>query len=265
MPTENYNNKNRSKKEYLKKRNIKEYRRISKNGIIVMVIVMAIFALFANNPSGYTLYERISGKATKMVHSSLTIEQASDIKVLIDPGHGGFDNGATTKYVDKTESELNLMVSQKLKEELEGVGFQVEMTRTDSEALGNTKNSDMAKRKAMIFESDADIIVSIHMNTHQDKSVNGPIVFYMPGSSKGNELASLVQASMNNELNPKSPKSPQAQNFLVLRSGNMPGILIECGFISNKDEAYKLGKESYQKKMVQSISWGIMDYFAKRA
>lgn len=260
------NNLNKNNKEYKNPRSIKEYRHFNKKGIIVMIFVLLIGAYFIKDSNGNNIYSKVFGTANhKAVHSSMTREQASQIKVLIDAGHGGFDNGATSSFVKKTESQLNLEVSQKLKEQLEEIGFKVDMTRTDNNALDSTKNGDMEKRKSIIYNSDADVLVSIHMNTHQDSKVNGPIVFYMPGSTNGNKLASIIQESMNSELKPKNPKSPQSQNFLVLRSGKMPGILVECGFITNKDEAGKLASDAYQKRMVQSISFGIMDYFAERA
>lgn len=270
MPTENKKVNDRIKKKtkeqkYFGVNVLKPFRRFRKNGVIIMFVIMGFYALFVSKPSGYTFFEGMMGKATKMAHSTMTVEQASDIKILIDAGHGGFDNGAVSDYTNKTESQLNLEVAQKLKEELKQVGFQVEMTRDDSSALGDDKNSDMKNREALIYKSKADLLVSVHMNTHQDKSVNGPIVFYMPGSNRGNEVAALVQESMNDELDPKSPKNAQAQNFMVLRAGNMPGILVECGFISNRDEAGKLSKDYYQKRIAKSISWGIIDYFAESA
>ena len=254
----NFNNKPKSK------RDVKQYRRINKNGILVMVVVVFLFFLFNKNPAGYSMFDKLTGRYSRPVHSTLTKEQASKITVLIDAGHGGFDNGATSDYVGKTEAALNLEVAKRLEKELKEIGFVVEMIRDDENAVGENKNDDMKNRQDKINKSNADILVSIHMNTHQDKDVNGPIVFYMPGSNNGSNLAGLVQDSMNSELRPDSPKSPQSKNFLVLRSGDMPAILVECGFITNKKEARKLESSAYQIRIAQSISWGIMDYFAQK-
>lgn len=256
----------KNRRENTKKRNVKKYRRINLGGIIIFLLVIAVSLLFIKDDSGNNVWSKLGhGNSSNVVHASFTKEQAQNIKILIDAGHGGFDDGATSPFIDKKESVLNLEVANALKQELTDIGFKVEMTRKDSNALGATKNEDMKARQEMIYNSDADIVISVHMNTHDDRSVNGPIVFHMPGSTKGLQLSKMIQASMNEELKPKSPKSPQSQNFLVLRSGNMPCVLIECGFLTNKDEAAKLGSSAYHKRIAQSVSWGIMDYFAQGA
>lgn len=257
--------KNKKEDNNEKSRSVKQYRRgINRGAVLVFIIVAAIGLLFIKDSSGKNLIEKFSSGGSES-HAVLSKKEAGQIKVLIDAGHGGFDNGAKSDYTDKSESELNLQMSNALKEQMESVGFQVEMTRNDSNALGSTKNEDMKNRQDMIYKSDADIVLSVHMNTHQDRSVNGPIVFFMPGSVKGKTLADDIQASMNEELKPKNPKSTQSQNFLVLRSGNMPCVLIECGFLTNKEEGTNLGKSAYQKRVAQSVTWGIMDYFAKES
>lgn len=187
-------------------------------------------------------------------------DEASKFEILIDAGHGGFDNGALATFEDKHEAQLNLEIALKLKVELEKIGYRVSLTREDKDALSATKNGDMARRKAIINNSNADMLVSIHMNSNKDSSISGPICYFMPGSISGEELAKEIQNTMNDDLSPKKPKKIQSQNYFVLRAGNMPSVLVECGFISNKAEEKKLNNKSYQDKIAKAIAKGISNY-----
>ncbi len=148
-----------------------------------------------------------------------------------------------------------------LKDELESMDIEVELTRSDENALGENKDEDMAARQDMIYNSDADIMISIHCNSNEDSSVNGPINYFMPGSTQGEILAKNIQEQMNEDLDPEDPKEAQSTNFFVLRSGNMPSVLVETGFLSNEEEAEKLSDESYQEDIVKAISFGVVEYF----
>jgi N-acetylmuramoyl-L-alanine amidase len=181
--------------------------------------------------------------------------------VVLDPGHGGFDIGATGSS-GVFEDDLNLKVANRLKDDLEEEGIDVLMTRPDENALADTKDGDMAKRRQIITDSGSDIVVSIHMNWFEDAATNGPIVLYMPGSEQGQKLASSVQESINSNLKPKtSCKSRTDGTLYILKSGNQPCILVECGFISNPDEEASLKSKGYQEDLAESISRGILDYF----
>ena len=191
---------------------------------------------------------------------AISKDEASKFKILIDAGHGGFDNGALAKFEDKHEAQLNLEIALKLKVELENIGYSVSLTREDENALSATKNGDMARRKAIIKDSNADMLVSIHMNSNKDSSISGPICYFMPGSISGEELAKEIQNTLNDDLSPKKPKKIQSQNYFVLRAGDMPSVLVECGFISNKAEEKKLNNKSYQDKIAKAVAKGISNY-----
>ena len=193
-----------------------------------------------------------------------TVEQAVKILegrlIVIDAGHGGFDPGAIG--VDGTyESELNLEIAKSLKTELESYGAQIIMTRSDGNALADSKQTDMAERRRIIEESGSDIVISIHMNSHEDSSISGPLVLFMPNSENGKKLADTVQESLNDEL--AAEGMARSDNLYILRSGNQPCILIECGYISNASEESMLKRQDYQLKVVKSICEGIEKYFAE--
>jgi len=177
--------------------------------------------------------------------------------IVLDAGHGGFDPG-TAGVSGTREDVLNLEITQRLKNLLEQDGVRVIMTREDENALASNKDDDMAARSRIIEQSGADIVVSIHMNWYEDPDMSGPTVLFIPGSTDGRRLAEVVQDSMNTELN--ADGIARSEDFLVLRSGDQPSIMVECGYISNAEEEAKLKQADYQQKVAEAIYEGIQEY-----
>lgn len=182
--------------------------------------------------------------------SAVTLEGKS---IVIDAGHGGFDPGAMGASGVR-EDELNLKVAQYLKSELESLSAQVIMTRGDADAIAKTKDEDMAERRRIIEDSGSDIVISIHMNSHTDPSTSGPLVLFMPGSSKGQKLADTIMDCMNDAL--KADGKTRSDNLYILKSGNQPCVLVECGYLSNATEEAALKRSDYQKKIAAAICKG---------
>lgn len=177
--------------------------------------------------------------------------------ILLDAGHGGFDPG-TIGVTDIHEAVLNLQITKRLKTVLEQNGLRVIMTREDEDALAGTKDEDMETRRRMIKESGADIVVSIHMNWYKDPKISGPTVLFMPGSVQGEQLAKSVRDTMNTGLN--TDGIIRSEDFFVLRCGDQPSIMVECGYISNAAEESKLKQGDYQQQVAEAICEGIQDY-----
>jgi len=180
--------------------------------------------------------------------------------VLIDPGHGGFDVGAIGANGSE-EDKLNLSVALALQEALAERDIPAVLTRTGHDALGQSKEEDMQARADMIKTSSAAVLVSIHMNSFpDDPTVFGPQVFYQRSSSVGEGFASALQPFLNDCSG--GSRKPAAQGLMVLRAaeGVLPGVLVECGFISNPEEEEKLNDPAYQKKLAQAIAEGIAGY-----
>jgi N-acetylmuramoyl-L-alanine amidase len=193
--------------------------------------------------------------------SSAASHALSGRLVVVDAGHGGFDPGASG--VDGTrEDELNLKVAEYLKAALELHGAQAILTRRDENALAGTKEEDMAERRRIITESQSDIVVSIHMNSYTDESVSGPLVLFMKGSSRGERLAKCVQNNMIDLLKPDRKNSARADDLYILRSGNQPCVIVECGYLSNEKEMQRLKSADYQQQLADAICQGVIDYFS---
>ena len=189
--------------------------------------------------------------------------------IVIDPGHGGVDPGMLG--VNNTvEKEINLAVSYMLKEELEAKGMKVVLTRTTDAGLyeesdSNKKIADMKKRCSIISENKADIVVSIHQNSFSDSAVCGAQVFYYKHSEKGKQLAQCIQDSMKNNLDETNNRRVKANDsYYMLIHTPCPTVIVECGFITNYDEAELLVSEEYQKKDSKAIAeWG-MEYLEQK-
>ena len=197
-------------------------------------------------------------------------EQAEKIKILIDPGHGGIDQGASGD-MKIGEAPINLAISKKLMNFLEGSGFIVEMTRYDdnglyselSDTIRAKKSEDLKNRVELINNSEADLTVSIHLNSFPEKQYYGAHVFYQ----KSNELttkiaADIIQDSMKNILDKNNKRVPQIKrNIRIMDDTTVPVVLIECGFLSNNAEEKKLISDDYQEKAAWAIYSGILRYF----
>ena len=184
------------------------------------------------------------------------------ITVCLDPGHGGYDGGAVGRSSGVMEKHLNLQVAVKLQKLLRDSGAQVILTRETDTALAD--EGEMRKRRDLKARVDqakaADVFISLHMNEYADASQSGPQVFYTKGDENSRLLAGAVQAAMNEALSPARRRSANTGDYYVLREQQIPSVLVECGFLSNKAEEQKLQTEDYQWAVAQSIHAGVCEY-----
>lgn len=174
--------------------------------------------------------------------------------IVLDPGHGGNDNGATGSSFATLEKTINLQVALMLRNQLESAGAKVIMTRADDSRLTLQQRVDIA------VQNKADIFVSIHHNTHPNSETNGTIVFYY-SNGNSSKLASLVQNEIVKTANYKDLNA-RFGNYFVLRENPIPSILVEIGFLSNYNEEIRLRSEKQQQLAAEGIYKGIVQYFS---
>ncbi len=185
---------------------------------------------------------------------------ASKKVIVIDAGHGGFDPGKVGQN-DVYEKDINLAIAKKLQAYFEQSGATVIMTRTNEGAIASTKNDDMRLRKEIINKAKADLVISIHQNSFEDKQVMGAQVFYY-NSDKSEMLANQIQEEMNVELNTKKAKNASVNDsYYILKATNIPAVICECGFLSNSEEGQLLVTSEYQERVAWSIYVGTINYF----
>ena len=184
-----------------------------------------------------------------------------DARIVLDAGHGGWDPGK--KGTDgANEKELNLAVVGKLAEYLEQGGAEVILTRESDDALGEGKRTDMAERRRIANESGADILVSIHQNAFPSAKVRGAQVFYHNSSGNGKVLAECVQESLRHRVDGSNNRqAKENKDYYILRTTEIPAVIVECGFLSNAEEEKLLNDATYQEKLAWAIYCGILDYF----
>lgn len=180
--------------------------------------------------------------------------------IVIDAGHGGIDGGATS-CTGVLESHLNLEIALRLEDVFHFLGYETVMIRRTDESIyteGSTiaaqKVSDLKERVRIANETPDAILISIHQNTFSDGKYHGAQVFHS-GGEFSRQLAKTVQQNMISILNPDSQrKSKPAKGVYLMDNIQCPGILIECGFLTNPQEEANLRNADYQKEMCGVIA-----------
>lgn len=178
--------------------------------------------------------------------------------IVVDPGHGGHNPGAVANGIH--EADVNLAVSLQLKDRLERAGAEVVMTRQTDRSVANADSSlgqELQARLDIAEKNKADLFVSLHSNSNQDKNIAGAMTFYP--QDRSSQLALDVQRALIDQTG-ATDKGVAPATFYVLRNASMPSILVEMGFVTNPQEAGSLNDYSYQGKLSQGIFNGIVRY-----
>lgn len=189
--------------------------------------------------------------------------QTGDVCIVVDAGHGGDDPGKIG-ITDVKEKEINLKIAKELEKLLKKEGIKVVMTRKDDGGLyeqssANKKVEDMRKRCEIITEANPVFTVSIHQNSYPDESVKGAQVFYYGQSQEGKKLAEALQNVLVQQLDPQNHRQAKAnESYFLLKKTPSPTVIVECGFLSNYEEAKLLETEEYQKKVAEAVKTGIL-------
>ena len=188
--------------------------------------------------------------------------------VLIDPGHGGADGGASSDS-GILEKDINLQISEKLFAILKMLGIRCELTRTadtmlDGGASSHKKMHDLKNRVLASEKYENCVFVSIHQNKFPQKKYTGTQVYYSKNDPSSEILAGLIQSSVRENVQPDNTRQTKkaTSSIYVLDRITCPAVLTECGFLSNDGEAQKLSEQSYQKQLACAITAGIVKFLA---
>ncbi len=187
-----------------------------------------------------------------------------DTIIMVDPGHGGRDSG--TYYGDILEKDINLEIAKELEKELTKYGAIVYMTRKRDVDLSSIydsakKRGDLYRRLLLIKEKNCDLYISIHINWYDDSTLKGAEVLYNSINKENKVLAQSIMNRFKKDLN--SNRNIKTTDLYMYRNTTTPGVLVECGYLSNPVERTLLQEEEYQKKLAQSITNGIINYLKK--
>ena len=192
------------------------------------------------------------------LHQQRAVER--EHRIVIDAGHGGIDGGATS-CTGVLESHINLEIALRLEDVFHLLGYDTVMIRRTDESIytqGNTiasqKVSDLKERVRIANETPGAILISLHQNTFSDSRYKGAQVFYS-GNDKSRSIAQSMQQNLIQILNPGSQrKAKSAKGVYLMEHITCPGVLIECGFLTNQEEEALLRSKDYQIKLCAVIA-----------
>lgn len=188
--------------------------------------------------------------------------------IIIDAGHGGEDGGASANGV--CEKDINLEIALKLQNLFTNAGINTIMTRSEDVALSDEdiktvrerKKSDLKNRLSIINSADNNILISIHQNKFSQEKYYGTQIFYSKNNEKSLKLAERIRTSIVDSLQPdnKRETKPADSGIYILNNTGNIAVLIECGFLSNTEEATKLKTEDYQQELALAIFKGFATF-----
>ncbi len=186
--------------------------------------------------------------------------------IVIDAGHGGIDAGVRGKKSGVKESDINLSISRELAGFFSKAGFNTVLTRKSQAGLYGLptkgfKLRDMQKRRQIIQECGADMVISVHQNFYSDTSRRGAQVFFNKESQSGKQLAVCIQQSLNSMEGAAEKNSPLIGDYYMLECTDSPSVIVECGFLSNESDEALLSDEEYRTQIAYAIFSGAITYF----
>lgn len=220
-----------------------------KNRALIVVFILGVF--FTSFYAG--IVRQVSSKSNGIV-------------IVLDAGHGGRDGGSVG--VNGTiESEINLEYVCLLKDKLADLGYKVILTRKNDQGLydsfaQNKKLSDMNTRMEIIKNNNPNLVISLHMNSFNDKSVKGANTFYKVDDEASKKCADLVQKSLYVNCGARNEQA-KTGDYFMLNCSYYTSILIECGFLSNPDEEKLLNSVEYKDRFTDAICKGVLLYFGE--
>ena len=185
---------------------------------------------------------------------------------VIDPGHGGIDGGAVG-VSGSLEKDINLSLSIVMRDIMEVLGYDAVLTREEDVLLGegttgHMKLEDLRYRVEYVKQYENPLFISIHMNKFPEEYCHGLTVYYSGNDTESEVLGRSVRDEVVKQLQKDNerPMKKATSALYVLHRATVPAILIECGFLSNRDEEQKLLDENYKKKLAMTIVSGLVLY-----
>ncbi len=245
---------------------MKEYTncRISFAVSLLIILILAAFFIVASLVSSTGYSQRVYAMNSERIMGVFKTNPKTSLTIIIDPGHGGEDPGAVAS--DVLEKDINLAVALKIKEFAALSDLDIVMTRTDDRMLYNSgeesrkKFYDLYNRLKFAETYPESIFISIHQNKFPQENCRGLQVFYGLMNEKSILLADSIQKSTLMVLSDNHRVSKPGRNIYLLENCQVPSVIIECGFISNAEEARMLTDEDYTDKLAFSIYCGIVAY-----
>lgn len=190
--------------------------------------------------------------------------------MILDAGHGGIDGGASGSDGTR-ESELNLAIVKKLDAVLGLMGeptlllrdSDADLSDSGAKTISQKKISDIRNRTAIVNSHPEALLLSIHQNTYSEAKYHGAQVFYTRSGEEAKALAEALQSALKTHVDPENTRNAKgaAPDVYLMNHISVPGLLVECGFLTNPRELSLLQDDSYQKKLAVTIAVTAAEYF----
>lgn len=235
------------------------------NKRLILILSFAIITI--------ALYTIITTKKLDSNNICVNATPSTSKIIVLDAGHGKPDEGAVGIY-GTTEEAINLKITLKLKALLEESGAQVILTRSDENGIYSSecttikskKVSDIKNRVKIGNSEGVDIFVSIHLNKFEQEKYRGWQAFFQEISEDSKALATCIQEGLNSEISEyKNERVPlKLSKIYIMDNIKAPTVTVECGFLSNKEEAKLLEEDEYLSRLAWGIYNGIQNYFRQK-
>ncbi len=235
---------------------------VKKNDIATTIISLVVFSVL------FVLSSLIFTNNDHLRYTSVNNQLNVSPVIVIDPGHGGEDGGAVSDS-GIVEKNINLTISEYINDFCRLSGVDSVMTRNDDYMLvpqfagsSNKKRADLIARTEIAFQYEDAIFVSIHQNKFENGKYKGLQVFYSKNNPESALLANIIKTTNIKLLDSDNKRETKVggREIYVLDNIESPAVLIECGFLSNFDDAAKLNTPTYQKKLAFVIYASLMKY-----
>ncbi len=183
--------------------------------------------------------------------------------IAVDAGHGGADPGAVG-VTGAVEKEINLILAEKLKTQLEAKGAVVIMTRTADRVFSDVKKEELEHRAELVKKGKAELFLSLQCNAVPNSDLRGAQTFYHPDSEQGKNLAEAIQKRFKTKLKNTDREALTLDSAYIMKLLDIPAVMVEVGFLSNPEEEALLKDDAYREKAVAAIYGGICDYYKKK-
>ncbi|HHW15572.1 MAG TPA: N-acetylmuramoyl-L-alanine amidase [Firmicutes bacterium] len=206
----------------------------------------------------------IGGSVAAVGRLSLSARPLAGRVIALDPGHGSIDSGATHPESPLAEKEIVLDVAQRLARLIRRAGGRAVLTRTDDWESDLPDRAELQRRAGLAEAGRAEVLLSLHVDSHSDPSCRYGQIFYHPSSAEGKRLAAALQEELT-RLQPGNYRRATPGNLYLLGCTKIPSVLVELGFLSHPEERRLLNTAAYREALAEALLRGIVAYLDGKA
>lgn len=230
---------------------------------MILLITTLLLIIISNKLiSNYLNVGLASNTAVAMAYEEESVDSGK-IKVILDPGHGGHDDGAS--FGDIYEKDIVLSIANKVGEILEENDIEVIYTRTDDSALGDDEKEDLRNRVSISNSTNAEYFVSFHINDYDEdtygyEEVYGFEVWTNYNDDKSLQLGESIEENLEAlDYTESRPMLDGSEALYIIRENENPSVLIEFGFMNNYNDRIYFSDEANQELLAKAVATSIIE------